>query len=142
MTRSCTLSLARGDILARGGQRSHVNTRLRRGEPNLRYELDRGLCLSSDFTFGVSIFTRSFRQTSVFIVQTPASEKYSQVTNLIVFEDHNSLQRDLVKIDHIHTNLAHESPSAERFAWILLDFASAPNCRGSASRPPTSARTS
>ncbi|KAH8103633.1 hypothetical protein DFH11DRAFT_1734773 [Phellopilus nigrolimitatus] len=52
------------------------------------------------------------------------SEKYLQVTNLIAFEDRldNSLQHDLVKIEHMRMRLAHEGPSTELADTELIEL--------------------
>ncbi|KAH8114031.1 hypothetical protein DFH11DRAFT_1727053 [Phellopilus nigrolimitatus] len=61
---------------------------------------------------------------SELIVRALASERYSQVTDLIAFEDHldNSLQHDLMKIEHVRMRLAHEVPSTELADTKLIEL--------------------
>lgn len=63
-------------------------------------------------------------QTSEFIVRAFAQEKYSQVADLINFEERldNSLQRDLVKIEHVRMRVAHEGALQELVDTELIEL--------------------
>jgi N-terminal acetyltransferase B complex non-catalytic subunit len=63
-------------------------------------------------------------QTSEYIVRALASEKYSQISEFITFEDRleNSLQRDLVKIEHVRMRLAHEQTTSDLFDLELIEL--------------------
>ncbi|KAH8099675.1 N-acetyltransferase B complex non catalytic subunit-domain-containing protein [Phellopilus nigrolimitatus] len=82
------------------------------------------LTLTQECVEASQIYATNSSETSEFIVRAFASEKYSQVTDLIAFEDRldNSLQRDLVKIEHVRMRLAHEGPSTELADTELIEL--------------------
>ncbi|TFY83713.1 hypothetical protein EWM64_g296 [Hericium alpestre] len=66
----------------------------------------------------------NIRKTSDFIVRAFSTEKYSQIPDFIDFEDRldNSLQRDLVKIEHVRMRLAHEPVNSELADMELIEL--------------------
>jgi N-terminal acetyltransferase B complex non-catalytic subunit len=63
-------------------------------------------------------------QTSEFIVRAFTSERYSQIPDLIAFEERldNSLQRDATKVEHVRMRLAHEQLSSELVDMELIEL--------------------
>ncbi|KAH9996784.1 actin cytoskeleton organization protein [Russula vinacea] len=62
--------------------------------------------------------------TSEFVVKSFNMEKYSQIHELVVFEERldNSLQRDLVKIEHVRLRISHEPVSSELVDMELIEL--------------------
>ncbi|KAI0054150.1 hypothetical protein FA95DRAFT_1579189 [Auriscalpium vulgare] len=64
------------------------------------------------------------RQTAEFIVRAFTGEKYSQIPDFISFEDRldNSLQRDLVKMEHVRMRITHEPINSELINLELIEL--------------------
>lgn len=76
-------------------------------------------CLESSHVY----FSNS-QETSEFIVKAFNTEKYSQIHELVVFEERldNSLQRDLVKVEHVRLRISHEQTSSELVDMELIEL--------------------
>ncbi|KAH9901395.1 actin cytoskeleton organization protein [Cubamyces lactineus] len=70
------------------------------------------------------IYLSNSEETAEFIVRAFGSEKYSQIPDFIVFEDRldNSLQRDLVKMEHVRMRIAHEPINSELVDMELIEL--------------------
>ncbi|KAL4251731.1 MDM20/NAA25 family protein [Abortiporus biennis] len=70
------------------------------------------------------IYMSNSQETSEFISRAFQMEKYSQIEDIIVFEDRldNSLQRDLMKIEHVRMRLAHEQINADLVDMELIEL--------------------
>ncbi|THH20680.1 hypothetical protein EW146_g718 [Bondarzewia mesenterica] len=64
------------------------------------------------------------RQTADFIVRAFSAEKYSQIPDFVIFEDRldNSLQRDLVKIEHVRMRVTHEPINSDLVDLELVEL--------------------
>ncbi|KAI5121380.1 hypothetical protein M0805_001193 [Coniferiporia weirii] len=82
------------------------------------------LTLTQECVEASQIYAMNSSETSDFIIRAFATEKYSQVPELISFEDRldNSLQRDLVKIEHVRMRLAHEGASPDLVDTELIEL--------------------
>ncbi|KAL5489723.1 MDM20 [Sanghuangporus weigelae] len=82
------------------------------------------LTLTTECVEASNIYASNSQDTSEFIVRAFAQEKYSQIPDLIEFEERldNSLQRDLVKIEHVRMRLAHEGPSQDLVDMELIEL--------------------
>ncbi|ETW85831.1 hypothetical protein HETIRDRAFT_308984 [Heterobasidion irregulare TC 32-1] len=76
-------------------------------------------CLESS-----QIYMSNSTETAEFIVRAFSAEKYSQIPDFIVFEDRldNSLQRDLVKIEHVRMRVTHEPIIADLVDLELVEL--------------------
>ncbi|KAG6810186.1 hypothetical protein H0H92_012950 [Tricholoma furcatifolium] len=65
---------------------------------------------SSECLESTQIYLSNTQETTDFIVRAFTTEKYSQIPEFINFEDRleNSLQRDIVKLEHLRIRLSHE----------------------------------
>lgn len=63
-------------------------------------------------------------QTSDFIVRSFTAEKYTQIPDFIDFEDRleNSLQRDVVKLEHVRMRLTHEPLNTDIIDMELIEL--------------------
>ncbi|KAI9509646.1 N-acetyltransferase B complex non catalytic subunit-domain-containing protein [Russula earlei] len=70
------------------------------------------------------IYFSNSQDTSEFIVKAFGTEKYSQIPELVVFEERldNSLQRDLVKIEHVRLRISHEQITSELVDMELIEL--------------------
>ncbi|KAI0006129.1 actin cytoskeleton organization protein [Russula compacta] len=70
------------------------------------------------------IYFSNSQETSEFIVKAFSMEKYSQIPELVIFEERldNSLQRDLVKIEHVRLRISHEQISSELVDMELIEL--------------------
>ncbi|OSC97114.1 actin cytoskeleton organization protein [Trametes coccinea BRFM310] len=70
------------------------------------------------------IYLSNSEETAEFIVRAFGSEKYSQIPDFIEFEDRldNSLQRDLVKMEHVRMRIAHEPINSELVDMELIEL--------------------
>ncbi|KAI0306474.1 actin cytoskeleton organization protein [Multifurca ochricompacta] len=70
------------------------------------------------------IYFSNSQETSEFIVKAFSMEKYSQISELVVFEERldNSLQRDLVKIEHVRLRISHEPITPELVDMELIEL--------------------
>ncbi|KAI0362109.1 actin cytoskeleton organization protein [Trametes cingulata] len=70
------------------------------------------------------IYLSNSEETAEFIVRAFGGEKYSQIPDFIVFEDRldNSLQRDLVKMEHVRMRIAHEPINSELVDMELIEL--------------------
>ncbi|TFK42516.1 actin cytoskeleton organization protein [Crucibulum laeve] len=70
------------------------------------------------------IYLSNSQETSDFIVRAFTSEKYSQIPEFIEFEQRleNSLQRDIVKMEHVRMRLGHEPISSDIIDMELIEL--------------------
>ncbi|EIW60342.1 actin cytoskeleton organization protein [Trametes versicolor FP-101664 SS1] len=70
------------------------------------------------------IYLSNSEETAEFIVRAFSGEKYSQLPDFIEFEDRldNSLQRDLVKMEHVRMRIAHEPINSELVDMELIEL--------------------
>ncbi|KAH9063337.1 N-acetyltransferase B complex non catalytic subunit-domain-containing protein [Lactarius vividus] len=70
------------------------------------------------------IYFSNSQETAEFVVKAFSMEKYSQVPELVVFEERldNSLQRDLVKIEHVRLRISHEPITTELVDMELIEL--------------------
>ncbi|TFY72671.1 hypothetical protein EVG20_g343 [Dentipellis fragilis] len=88
------------------------------------------LAASGDLTYASEclessqIYMSNSQETSDFIVRAFSTERYSQIPDFITFEDRldNSLQRDLVKIEHVRMRLSHEVINSELADMELIEL--------------------
>ncbi|KAJ3568563.1 hypothetical protein NP233_g5635 [Leucocoprinus birnbaumii] len=88
------------------------------------------LASTGDLTFGTEcvestqIYVANSQETGDFIIRAFTAEKYSQIPEFIEFEERleNSLQRDLVKMEHIKMRLQHENIGPEVIDMELIEL--------------------
>ncbi|KAJ7109453.1 actin cytoskeleton organization protein [Mycena epipterygia] len=88
------------------------------------------LAASGDLTFATEclesaqIYISNTQDTGDYIVRAFTGEKYSQIPEFIIFEDRldNSLQRDIVKIEHLRMRLTHEAISSDIIDMELIEL--------------------
>jgi len=82
------------------------------------------LTYSSECLESSQIYLTNSQETSEFIVRAFGAEKYTQIPDFIVFEDRldNSLQRDLVKIEHVRMRIVHEQLNSDLFDMELIEL--------------------
>ncbi|KAI0721082.1 N-acetyltransferase B complex non catalytic subunit-domain-containing protein [Cerioporus squamosus] len=70
------------------------------------------------------IYVSNSEETSEFIVRAFGGEKYSQIPDFILFEEclDNSLQRDLIKMEHVRMRIAHEAINSELVDMELIEL--------------------
>lgn len=70
------------------------------------------------------VYFNNSQETSEFIVKAFGTEKYSQISELVVFEERldNSLQRDLIKIEHVRLRIVHEQINSELVDMELVEL--------------------
>nr|VWO98683.1 MAPKK kinase Kpp4 [Ganoderma boninense] len=70
------------------------------------------------------IYLSNSEETAELIVRAFINEKYSQIPDFIVFEDRldNSLQRDLIKMEHVRMRVAHEQVNSELVDMELIEL--------------------
>ncbi|KDQ60955.1 hypothetical protein JAAARDRAFT_31952 [Jaapia argillacea MUCL 33604] len=85
---------------------------------------------TGDLTFATEclessqIYMSNSQETSDFIVRAFTQEKYSMIPDFIAFEDRldNSLQRDLVKVEHVRMRVTHEQINSELIDMELIEL--------------------
>ncbi|KAJ6547637.1 actin cytoskeleton organization protein [Mycena capillaripes] len=88
------------------------------------------LAASGDLTFATEcleasqIYLSNTQDTGEYIGRAFTNEKYSQIPEFIIFEDRleNSLQRDLIKIEHLRMRLTHEPISSDIIDMELIEL--------------------
>ncbi|KAJ7172404.1 actin cytoskeleton organization protein [Mycena filopes] len=88
------------------------------------------LASSGDLTFitecleSSQIYISNMQETGEYISRAFNGEKYSQIPEFIIFEDRleNSLQRDLIKIEHLRMRLTHEAISSDIIDMELIEL--------------------
>ncbi|KAJ7097819.1 actin cytoskeleton organization protein [Mycena belliarum] len=88
------------------------------------------LAASGDLTFATEcleasqIYLSNAQDTGEYIVRAFTGEKYSQIPEFIIFEDRldNSLQRDIIKIEHLRMRLAHEAITSDIIDMELIEL--------------------
>ncbi|RDB21137.1 N-alpha-acetyltransferase 25, NatB auxiliary subunit [Hypsizygus marmoreus] len=88
------------------------------------------LASTGDLTFitecleSTQIYLSNSQETADFIVRAFTSEKYSQIPEFIAFEDRldNSLQRDIVKVEHLRMRIAHEPITSDIIDMELIEL--------------------
>ncbi|KAJ7632694.1 actin cytoskeleton organization protein [Roridomyces roridus] len=70
------------------------------------------------------IYISNTQDTGEYIARAFMNEKYSQIPEFIIFEDRleNSLQRDIVKIEHLRMRLTHEPISSDIIDMELIEL--------------------
>ncbi|TBU65814.1 N-acetyltransferase B complex non catalytic subunit-domain-containing protein [Dichomitus squalens] len=70
------------------------------------------------------IYLSNSEDTAELIVRAFANEKYSQIHDFIIFEDRleNSLQRDLIKMEHVRMRIPHEAINSELVDMELIEL--------------------
>ncbi|KAI0273734.1 N-acetyltransferase B complex non catalytic subunit-domain-containing protein [Gloeopeniophorella convolvens] len=70
------------------------------------------------------IYFSNSQETAEFVVKAFSTEKYSQIPEFVVFEERldNSLQRDLVKIEHVRMRVTHEPVTTELVDMELIEL--------------------
>ncbi|KAG6336410.1 hypothetical protein ID866_2683 [Astraeus odoratus] len=76
-------------------------------------------CLESS-----QIYLANAQETSDFVVRAFTSERYTQIPEFIEFEDRleNSLQRDVVKLEHVRMRLTHEQLHTDIIDMELIEL--------------------
>ncbi|KAH7889369.1 N-acetyltransferase B complex non catalytic subunit-domain-containing protein [Phlebopus sp. FC_14] len=82
------------------------------------------LTYSSECLESSQIYLANSQETSDFIVRAFTAEKYTQIPDFIEFEDRleNSLQRDVVKLEHVRMRLTHEQVSSDIIDMELIEL--------------------
>ncbi|EIN07294.1 actin cytoskeleton organization protein [Punctularia strigosozonata HHB-11173 SS5] len=82
------------------------------------------LTLSSECLEANQIYVSNSQETSEFIVRAFTAEKYSMVPDFIEFEERleNSLQRDLMKIEHVRMRVTHEPITNDLVDMELIEL--------------------
>ncbi|KAJ7774501.1 actin cytoskeleton organization protein [Mycena maculata] len=88
------------------------------------------LASSGDLTFSTEcleasqIYNSNTQDTGDYIARAFTGEKYSQIPEFIIFEDRleNSLQRDIIKIEHLRMRLTHEAISSDIIDMELIEL--------------------
>ncbi|KAJ7285761.1 actin cytoskeleton organization protein [Mycena rebaudengoi] len=87
------------------------------------------LAATGDLTYATEcvestqIYVSNTQDTGDYIVRAFNSEKYSQIPEFIAFEDRldNSLQRDIIKMEHLRIRLTHETITSDIIDMELID---------------------
>ncbi|KIJ69304.1 hypothetical protein HYDPIDRAFT_105904 [Hydnomerulius pinastri MD-312] len=88
------------------------------------------LAASGDLTYpsecleSSQIYLANSQETSDFIIRAFTAEKYTQIPDFIEFEDRleNSLQRDVVKLEHVRMRLTHEQLNTDIIDMELIEL--------------------
>ncbi|KAK7054789.1 mitochondrial distribution and morphology [Paramarasmius palmivorus] len=88
------------------------------------------LAATGDLTFSTEcieasqIYLTNSQETGEYVIRALTTEKYSQIPEFITFEDRldNSLQRDIVKMEHLRMRLAHEPISSDVIDMELIEL--------------------
>lgn len=82
------------------------------------------LTLASECLEATQIYLSNSQETGDYIVRAFTTEKYSQIPEFIYFEERleNSLQRDMVKIEHLRMRLTHELISSDIIDMELIEL--------------------
>ncbi|KAJ6502477.1 actin cytoskeleton organization protein [Mycena sanguinolenta] len=82
------------------------------------------LTLATECIESSQIYISNTQDTGEYIARAFTGEKYSQIPEFIIFEDRleNSLQRDLVKIEHLRMRLSHEAISSDIIDMELIEL--------------------
>ncbi|KAL0581537.1 mitochondrial distribution and morphology [Marasmius crinis-equi] len=82
------------------------------------------LTLSTECIEASQIYLSNTQDTGDFIIRAFNGEKYSQIPEFIKFEDRldNSLQRDVIKMEHLRMRLAHELVSSDLIDMELIEL--------------------
>ncbi|KIJ16949.1 hypothetical protein PAXINDRAFT_168389 [Paxillus involutus ATCC 200175] len=88
------------------------------------------LAASGDLTYpsecleSSQIYLASSQETSDFVVRAFTAEKYTQIPDFIEFEDRleNSLQRDVIKLEHVRMRLTHEQLNTDIIDMELIEL--------------------
>ncbi|KAF8212156.1 actin cytoskeleton organization protein [Mycena galopus ATCC 62051] len=82
------------------------------------------LTLATECIESSQIYISNGQDTGEYIARAFTGEKYSQIPEFIIFEDRldNSLQRDLIKIEHLRMRLSHEAISSDIIDMELIEL--------------------
>ncbi|KAF9265486.1 actin cytoskeleton organization protein [Marasmius fiardii PR-910] len=82
------------------------------------------LTFSTECIEASQIYLTNTHETGDFVIRAFNTEKYSQIPEFIAFEDRldNSLQRDIIKIEHLRMRMAHEFISSDMIDMELIEL--------------------
>ncbi|KAF8077880.1 actin cytoskeleton organization protein [Lyophyllum atratum] len=82
------------------------------------------LTLATECLESTQIYISNSQETSDFVVRAFTAEKYSQIPEFIVFEERldNSLQRDIVKMEHLRMRITHEPLTSDIIDMELIEL--------------------
>ncbi|CAA7271640.1 unnamed protein product [Cyclocybe aegerita] len=82
------------------------------------------LTLASECLESTQIYLSNSQETGDYIVRAFTGEKYSQIPEFLTFEDwlDNSLQRDIVKMEHLRMRLTHEQIVSDVIDMELIEL--------------------
>ncbi|KAG6898362.1 hypothetical protein C0992_009037 [Termitomyces sp. T32_za158] len=82
------------------------------------------LTLATDCLESTQIYLSNSQETADFVVRAFQGERYSQIPEFIVFEERldNSLQRDIVKMEHLRMRLTHEQITSDVIDMELIEL--------------------
>ncbi|KAG6917964.1 hypothetical protein DXG01_017148 [Tephrocybe rancida] len=82
------------------------------------------LTLATECQESAQIYHNSSQELADFIVRAFTEEKYSQIPEFIKFEKHldNSLQRDIVKVEHLRMRISHEPITSDLLDIELIEL--------------------
>ncbi|KAF8350644.1 actin cytoskeleton organization protein [Amanita rubescens] len=82
------------------------------------------LTLASECLEATQIYISNSQETGDYIVRAFTTEKYSQIPEFITFEERldNSLQRDIIKMEHLRMRLTHEPISSDVVDMELIEL--------------------
>jgi len=82
------------------------------------------LTLATECLESTQIYISNSQETSDFVVRAFTAEKYSQIPEFIIFEDRldNSLQRDIVKMEHLRMRISHELITSDIIDMELIEL--------------------
>ncbi|KAF8636586.1 hypothetical protein AX17_003397 [Amanita inopinata Kibby_2008] len=82
------------------------------------------LTLATECLEATQIYLSNSQETGDYIVRAFTTEKYSQIPEFIAFEEQldNSLQRDIIKMEHLRMRLTHEPVSSDIIDMELIEL--------------------
>ncbi|KAG5727952.1 N-alpha-acetyltransferase 25, NatB auxiliary subunit [Termitomyces sp. T112] len=82
------------------------------------------LTLVTECLESTQIYLSNSQETADFIVRAFQGERYSQIPEFIIFEEQldNSLQRDIVKMEHLRMRLTHEQITSDVIDMELIEL--------------------
>ncbi|KAJ7685258.1 actin cytoskeleton organization protein [Mycena polygramma] len=82
------------------------------------------LTLATECLESSQIYLSNTQDTGEYIARAFTGEKYSQIPEFIIFEDRleNSVQRDLIKVEHLRMRLTHEAISSDLIDMELIEL--------------------
>ncbi|KAG5635534.1 hypothetical protein H0H81_010946 [Sphagnurus paluster] len=82
------------------------------------------LTLTTECLESTQIYLSNSQETADYVVRAFTAEKYSQIPEFVTFEERldNSLQRDIVKMEHLRMRLSHEPISCDVIDMELIEL--------------------